>query len=110
MPVDHRPPRDECKAEPIVEHRKATADEYERAPVDPGDPTVLWRRTIRQSHSCCDARTGLAQFLPSQRFEQIAGKDNALALPSDKSLLDEELLSRLARLRYRAGEGAGAEH
>src|ERR1700730_2372049 len=98
-----------AEAKPIIAHGHAPGCEADALAVDTVDDVALCSCVVRQSRIRCDARSCLVELAPAERFEQVAGKDDTLALTTRESFAGQIFHTSLHPVVDLSAESAGAQ-
>ena len=106
LPLQRWPPWDQGAAEPVVDHREPPRGEAQAFAISSGDVLGFSKRPIGKAGVSHDLGGCRVDFTPAQRVEKIAGEDDPVALPANKSLAGEMIDTGLQGLPYFASEAA----
>ena len=106
LALECRPPRHEREPEPVVNHGEAARGEVQTPTIRPGEGLALYKRPMRKPGFRGHLRCSGVQFVPTQSVEEIAGKDDAVALPAHETFARQMIDPRLQRIMDLAAEAA----
>ena len=103
---ERRRPRDKLEAEAVVDHGETPGGKGHPLAVDPGDVLALSCRLVGKARLRRELSRGRFKLTPAKTFEEVTGKDNALALMACEAFLDKMIDAGTHRLAHLAAEAA----
>src|SRR5437867_8195842 len=98
MLFNHRAPRHETEAEPVVKHRESATREYDGATIDTGCGAAIGNCAMLQSSRYSDCLRRVFDVYLAECCQKVAREDNALTTLLHEAAFFQELFACLERV------------